>query len=61
MDRKNYISPSIRYIKIQVESLLAGSSKYIKVDHEAGVWEADANAESAFGSIWSTDDNTLWE
>lgn len=61
MVRKNYMSPSVRYIKIQMESLLASSSNYIKVDHEEGVWEADANAESAFGSIWYTEENTLWE
>ena len=61
MDKKNYIPPTLRYIKIQMETLLASSSKYIKVDHEEGVWEADANAESDFGSIWDSEDNMFGE
>lgn len=55
MSKKQYFSPSIRFIHIQGETLMAASSQQIGIDHEEGVWEADANQESDLGSIWDTD------
>lgn len=52
MKRKGYIQPSLRYINISPFTLLASSSNRISIDHEEGVWEADANEESQLNSIW---------
>lgn len=60
MKRKAYISPSLRYINMQEDALLVSSSYQISVSDEAGVWEADANREGEFASIWDTDDHSLW-
>lgn len=56
MKKKNYIHPSLRYIHISPYTLLAASSNRVSIDHEEGVWEADANKESQFNSIWDDGD-----
>lgn len=59
MKRNKYIRPSLRYIHIQGDALLVSSNRQIAVDQEEGVWEADANHESHFGSIWDSADHIL--
>lgn len=55
MSGNKYVSPSMRYININEETLLCGSTYQVHVSHDEGVWEADANQESDFASIWDSD------
>lgn len=57
MGRNKYICPSVRYISINTEVLLCSSTYQVNVSHDEGVWEADANKEGNFSSIWDSD---LW-
>lgn len=59
MKQKEYIRPALRYINIQGDVLLVCSNCQISVDQQEGVWEADANEEGRFGSIWDSADKTL--
>lgn len=61
MKRKAYISPSLRYIHIQGDALLVSSSNRLSVSDEEGVWEADANREGDFASIWDSEENSFWK
>lgn len=57
MSRNEYIRPSVRYININAEVLLCSSTYQVNVSHDEGAWNADANKESDFASIWDSD---LW-
>lgn len=57
MSRNEYIRPSVRYISINAEVLLCSSTYQVNVSHDEGAWDADANKESDFASIWDSD---LW-
>lgn len=61
MRKIKYVSPSLRYILIQGDALLVASSRQVSVSHEEGIWEADANEESQFVSIWDSENNSLWK
>lgn len=59
MIKRKYIKPSLSQTMIQADSLLV-SSPTVGLDHTEGAWEADANKESGFGSIWDDSDNSIW-
>lgn len=58
MKRSQYIRPSLRYLYIDAETLLCNSTYQVIVSHDEGTWEADANLEGNWGSIWDTG---LWD
>lgn len=59
MSRSKYIRPSLRCINIRIETLLCQSGNTVAVDHEEGVWDADANQESNFNTIWECGEQIL--
>lgn len=61
MKKAKYIRPSLRYVYIQGDVLLVSSCHQVSVSHEEGVWEADANKESNFSSIWDSEENSMWK